>query len=74
MGSRETEEGVAAPSDEGGGLVDPETHGHLTDGSLHEQEENGAGCLGTPQQKELRARISLESCNFVGSSDQDHQK
>ena len=68
METWETEEGVAA--DERGGLVDSETHTHFAD----EQKENGAWCLGTPQQKEPRVRFSMESSNSVGSSDQDHQK
>ena len=43
MGSRKTEE-----RDKRKVLVDPETPRHLFDGS----EGNGAGCLGTHQQKE----------------------
>ena len=82
MGSGETEEGVAAAQEERTCfLVDPETHGHLADGSLLEQEKNRTGCLGTPKQKELRVRFFLESSDQAHEREQryepmgsDHQK
>ena len=70
MGSWETEEDVAATQDERRGLVDPETHRHLFDGA----QENGAGCVGAPQQKEPTVKFFPRSSNFNGSSDQDDQR
>ena len=70
MGSRETEEDVAAARDERRGLVDPETHRHLFDGA----QEDGAGCVGSPQQKEPRVKLLPRSSNFNGSSDQVDQR
>ena len=61
MGSWKTEEGVAATQTEKRDLVDPETHRYLF-------EENRAGCLGTPWQRELGAWIL---CRWF---DQDHKR
>ena len=71
MGSWETEEDVAAARDERRGLVDPETHSRdLFDGA----QEDGAGCVGAPQQKEPTVKLLPRSSNFNGSSDQDDQR
>ena len=80
MGSWETEQDVAATRDERRGLVDSETDMNIFDGA----QENGAECLGTPQQKEPTVKFFPRSSNFNGSSDrrgqgfepmeQDHQE